>query len=172
MEILQRSVAWNIFDFVIVALGLIFLLPLPIQGGGFIPVLRIVRVLRVLRLLTAIPSLQFVVNILIGSLKYMGPLGILVVILFYVYAVMGVSLFGINDPERFGTLQASLLTLFGLLLVDGLMDTFRFHVSTSPIAAIPYFVSFILLGTMVILNLFIGIVMQVLDEQKEKRKSQ
>ena len=161
---------WNIFDFVIVSLGLIFLLPLPIQGGGFIPVLRIVRVLRVLRLLTAIPALQFVVAILIGSLRYMGPLGILVVILFYVYGVMGVSLFGINDPERFGTLQASLLTLFGLLLIDGLMDAFRFHVSTTPISAILYFVSFVLLGTMVVLNLFIGIVMQVLEEQREKKK--
>lgn len=163
---------WNVFDFMIVAVGILFLLPLPLAGGQFIPALRVVRVLRVLRLLTAIPSLRFVVDILIGSFRYMGPVSVLIAILFYVYAVVGVSLFGSNDPEHFGTLQASLLTLFGLILLDGVTDTMKSQIAAAPISAVLYFVSFVLFGTMMVLNLFVGIMMRVIEEQKEKGKFQ
>ena len=84
---------WNVFDFTIVALCV-----LPV-GGPFAAVLRLVRTLRLLRLVTALPKLQLLVGALIKSLSSMGYVGLLLGLIFYIYAVTGVHLFGKASPE-------------------------------------------------------------------------
>lgn len=84
--------AWNVFDCVIVAFCL-----LPV-AGPFAAVIRLARVLRLLRLLTALPKLQLLVGALLKSLSAMGYVSILLALLFYIYAVAGVNLFGKTDP--------------------------------------------------------------------------
>ncbi len=163
---------WNVFDFTIVAVCL-----LPI-GGPFAAVLRLVRVLRLLRLVTALPKLQLLVGALLKSLGSMGYVSVLLGLIFYIYAVAGVHLFGPQMPEDFGTIPAALMSLFQIITLDNWSDLFNPAQSAAPIGAGIYFVSFILLGTMILLNLFIGIVMNSmsemhaeLDEQKAARRA-
>lgn len=163
---------WNVFDFTIVALCV-----LPV-GGPFAAVLRLVRTLRLLRLVTALPKLQLLVGALIKSLSSMGYVGLLLGLIFYIYAVTGVHLFGQASPEYFGNLQTALLSLFQMITLDDWRTLYNGAQSAAPVAAVPYFVSFILLGTMIMLNLFIGIVMNSmaemhteLDEQKEAARA-
>ena len=85
--------AWNIFDFSIVAVGF-----LPLGGGNAIMVLRLLRLLRVLKLVRALPKLRVLVNGLIMATSAIFYIGILLLLLFYLYAVLGVSVYGENDP--------------------------------------------------------------------------
>ena len=173
---------WNVFDFVIVALCF-----LPI-GGSFVAVFRLIRLLRVLRLITVIPRLQIIVGGLLKSLPSMVYVLILLSMLFYIYGVLGVLLFRENDPVHFGNLWTSLLSLFRVVTLEDWTDvmylqmfgsdTYQgYNQSTAgmeitpkaqPVVGAIYFVSFVLLGTMIMLNLVIGVVLNGMeDAQKE-----
>ena len=169
---------WNVFDFVIVAGCL-----LPV-GGSYVAILRLFRVLRVLRLVTALPKLQQLVTALLKSLPSLGYVGLLLGLVFYMYAVVGVMMFGKNDPANFGGLGRAMLTLFSVVTLEGWVDILNIQrlgsdqfpelqaqyaamgavPRAAPLVAIPYFVSFILIGTMVMLNLLIGVVINAMDE--------
>ncbi|MFM7261423.1 MAG: ion transporter, partial [bacterium] len=163
---------WNIFDFTVTA---ICLLPLHAQ---FAQVLRLGRVARSLRLVTALPRLQLIVGALLRSLPSFGWITLLLFTLLYAYSVMGVFLFGENDPERFGSLWSSMLTMFSVLTLEGWFDTMRDQmvglppadgsaagpVDPAPIAAPIFFVSFILSGTMIFLNLLVGVIVNSMSE--------
>jgi len=163
---------WNVFDFAVTA---ICLLPLHAQ---FAQVLRLGRVARSLRLVTALPRLQLIVGALLRSLPSFGWITLLLFTLLYAYSVMGVFLFGENDPERFGSLWSSMLTMFSVLTLEGWFDTMRDQmvglppadgsaagpVDPAPIAAPIFFVSFILSGTMIFLNLLVGVIVNSMSE--------
>ncbi len=150
---------WNVFDFVIVALCL-----LPV-GGPFAAVLRLTRALRLLRLISALPKLQLLVGALLKSLSAMGYVSLLLALLFYIYAVAGVQLFGRTDPAHFGSLGATLLTLFRIVTLDNWGDLYFAQVAHVPTVKVAlYFGTFIVFGTMIILNLFIGIIMNSMAE--------
>jgi voltage-gated sodium channel len=153
---------WNVFDFAIVA---VCLLPL---DAGYSAVLRLARVLRVLRLITAVPRLQLLVTALLRSLPSMSYVALLLCVLFYVYAVLGVSLFGRADPGHFGSLGASALTLFQIVTLEGWAEIMRnqLEAGAGPTLTSAYFVSFILLGTMITLNLLIGVIVNGMDEAR------
>lgn len=151
--------SWNVFDFLIVALCFI-----P-AAGPFAAVLRLSRVLRLLRLVSALPKLQLLVGALLKSLSAMGYVSLLLALMFYIYAVAGVHLFGAADPGDFGSLPAALFTLFRIVTLDNWGDAFERVASAAPVLVVTlYFVTFIVLGTMIILNLFIGIVMNSMAE--------
>lgn len=173
---------WNLFDLTITV---VCVLPL---DGQFAQVLRLARVARSLRLVKALPRLRLIVDALLRSLPSFGWIMLLLFLLLYVYSVMGVSLFGANDPDRFGSLWASLLTMFGILTLEGWVDIMRDQMAgipvpggaeplrTSPVAAPIFFVSFILGGTMVFLNLLVGVIVNSLSESaaeaaEESRRS-
>jgi voltage-gated sodium channel len=155
--------SWNVFDFSIIALCL-----LPV-GGPFASVLRLARALRLLRLVSALPKLQMLIGALLHSLSAMGYVSLLLALLFYIYAVAGIHLFGAGDPEHFGSLGAALLTLFQVVTLDNWSDIVALQVAHTPLAKVAiYFVSFIVLGTMIILNLFIGIIMNSMAEMHDE----
>lgn len=170
--------AWNIFDFIIVAAAF-----LPF-GGSSIAILRLLRLLRVLKLIKALPKLQMLVGALLKSIPSMGYVSILLLLLFYIYAVAGVFFFGENDPIHFGDLQTSMLSLFRVVTLEDWTDIMYINMfgcenygydgnmdvctSSIPNAAgsVTFFVSFVLIGTMIFLNLFIGVIMNGMDEAK------
>jgi len=189
---------WNVFDFTIVAACL--LEPFLDLGGAFLPVLRLARILRVLRLVTAIPKLQLLVTCLLKSLPSMFYVSILLFLLFYIYGAMAVFLFGENDPIHFRNLQTSILSLFRVVTLEDWTDVMYINMygsnqygytaedlakwnpvsSGSPLWAALFFVSFVLIGTMIVLNLVIGVIMNSMDESNaemsikqeiEKRRS-
>jgi voltage-gated sodium channel len=155
---------WNVFDAVIVG---VCLLPFHTE---FAAVLRLVRVLRVLRLVTAVPRLQLLVGALIKSVPSMSYVALLLSLLFYVYAVAGVALFGGADPARFGGLPDAALTLFQIITMEAWAEIMHAQFATYPSRVLPvvYFVSFILLGTMIMLNLFIGVIVNGMDEARQE----
>jgi voltage-gated sodium channel len=159
---------WNLFDFAIVAFCL---LPL---GAEYSAVLRLARVLRVLRLITALPRLQILVTALLKSIPSMAYVGVLLVVLFYVYAVVGVSLFGKADPAHFGSLGAAALALFQVVTLEGWADIMRTQLAAGPgtILTIGYFISFILLGTMITLNLLIGVIVTGMEEARQEMEDE
>lgn len=172
--------SWNVFDFVIVA---VCFLPF---GGSYVAVLRLFRLLRVLRLVTAIPRLQLLVTAMLKSLPSMGYVSLLLLLLFYIYAVVGVMLFRENDPVHFGDLWLSLLSLFRIVTLEDWTDIMYLQIYGSdnyegynqdspervsramPIVGAAYFVSFVLIGTMVMLNLVIGVIINGMDEAQRE----
>ncbi len=157
---------WNVFDFTIVVLCL---LPMDSQ---FAVVLRLGRTLRLLRLVSALPKLQLLVGALIKSFSSMGYVGLLLGIMFYIYAITGVHLFGGHDKAHFGSLSQAFLTLFQTITLDDWKFLLASANGSSPAIAAAYFVSFILLGTMIMLNLFIGIIMNSMEEMHRELDEQ
>lgn len=149
---------WNVFDFTVIVLCL---LPMDSQ---FAVVLRLGRTLRLLRLVSALPKLQLLVGALIKSFSSMGYVSLLLGIMFYIYAIAGVHLFGVHDKEHFGSLSRAFLTLFQTITLDDWKFLFVSAQGSAPAVASVYFISFILLGTMIMLNLFIGIIMNSMEE--------
>ncbi|NJM37895.1 MAG: ion transporter [Akkermansiaceae bacterium] len=161
--------SWNVFDFVIVVVCL-----LPIDSE-FAAVLRLARVLRVLRLVTVLPKLQLLVGALLKSIPSMGYVGLLLSIMFYIYAVIGVFFFGKADPQHFANLGDALLTLCGVITLEGwtslMYDLLRGGSGVSSLKIIVYFLSFVLFGTMIMLNLFIGVIMNSMQEMADEKSA-
>lgn len=148
---------WNIFDFLVVGIALV-------PGAGIWAVLRSLRVLRVLRLLTAIPSLKKVVAAFIHAIPGLSGVMTVMSIFFYTMGVLATKLFGATHPEWFGTLGASLYTLFQVMTLESWsMGIVRPVMETHP-WAFAFFVPFIIIATFTILNLFIGIIVSTMQE--------
>lgn len=153
---------WNVFDFFIVAASLIF------AGAYFVTVLRILRVLRLLRTISIIPSLKRLVNALMLTLPSLGNIVLLLSLIFYIFGVIGTMLFSSIAPEYFGTLQASLITLFQVVTLESWASAVMRPILEQIAWAWIYFVAFILMGTFVIFNLFVGVI--VSNVEKEDRR--
>ena len=172
---------WNLFDFTIVVVCF-----LPVNAS-YAAVLRLARILRALRLMTALPQLQVIVGALIKSIPSMGYVGILLVLNFYVYAVMGVFMFAENDPVHFRDLPTAMLSLFRVVTLEDWTDVMYIQMygsdvyeyvnttaitpkpSASPIMGALFFVSFVMFGTMIMLNLFIGVILNSMDQARNER---
>ncbi len=156
---------WNVFDFLIVA---VTLLP---AASPALAVFRLFRIFRVLRLFSAIPDLQILVGALLKTLPSMGYVGILLFLVVYVYGVLGVHLFEQTDPVHFGDLGLSLLSLFQIITLEGWAEIFRPQFQKHGWGAVLFFLSFIFIGTMILLNLLIGVVLRSMEQvQSENAK--
>ena len=151
---------WNTFDFIIVAAA--FMPGL----SGQTTILRLIRLLRVLRLLSSMPNLQIMVMALAHSFPRIGQMGLLAGLLFYVYAVIGQTLFSKHDPQHWETLHISLLSLFRTLTLEDWTDLMYKGMELYPWAWV-FFVSFVLLATFIIFNMLIGIILTSMDEARE-----
>lgn len=150
---------WSVFDTFVVGIALL-------PATGSLSVLRALRVLRVLRLITALPSLKRVVAGLIGAIPGMGSIMLLMALIYYVFAVMGTKLFAETAPEQFGTLGATAYTLFQVMTFDDWSNGVAKPLMEKHPYAIAYLVIFILLSAFMMLNLFIGVVVSALDDEK------
>ena len=116
--------------------------------------------------MTAVPSLKRVVGGLIAAIPGMGSIALLMVIIYYVFAVMGTKLFGQTSPEQFGSLGATAYTLFQVMTFDDWSNGVAKPLMEKHPYAIAYLVIFILLSAFMMLNLFIGVVVSALDDEK------
>ena len=153
---------WNLFDFSIIVFSLI-----P-ATGQFAMIARLARLLRVLRLISALPELRLIVSTLLRSIPGMANVMLLMSVIFYIYAIMGFHLFHEHDPTHWRNVGISLLTLFRIATLEDWTDVMYAGMELSPYAWL-YFVSFVVLGTFVIINLFIAIVINNLDEAKQAK---
>lgn len=152
---------WSIFDFAVVAIALV-------PASGQFAVLRALRVLRVLRLLTMVPSMRRVVGALLAAIPGLGSIALVLLIIYYVFAVIATNLFAASYPEWFGSLGRSLYTLFQIMTLESWsMGIARPVMEQFPHAWI-LFISFILVATFTMLNLFIAIIVNAMQSFTEE----
>lgn len=152
---------WSVFDFVVIGIALV-------PATETFSVLRSLRVLRVLRLITGVPTLRRVVAGLLAALPGMGSIVFLIGLIYYVFAIMATKLFGGDNPNLFGTLGDSLFTLFTVMTLEGWTnDVARPVMQNHPYAWV-FFVVYIVITTFMVLNLFIGVVVNAMQEEASK----
>lgn len=156
---------WNVFDFVIVVLSFV-----PF-AGNFAVVARLVRLLRILRLVSASAELKMIVTTLVRSIPSILSILVLLGILFYIYAIAGYHLFADSDPESWGTLLDSLVTLFQVLTLEGWADISH-PVTEDNFLAWAYFITFIVFGTFVVINLFIAVIIRKSEEAYQQTQAE
>ena len=155
------SSAWNVFDLVVVAVGM-----LPDRQG--LSALRGLRVLRAMRLLSVIPQMRAVVQALLDALPGMGAVIVMISIVFYIFAVMATLMYGPAFPEWFGTLGRSLYSLFQIMTLESWsMGIVRPVMEVFPYAW-AFFVPFIVVTAFSVLNLFIGLLVNTMQSAVEE----
>ena len=153
---------WNVFDFTVIVVSL-----LP-STGPLATLARLARLFRVLRLVSTLPGLRLIVSTLIRSVPGMFNVLALMSIVFYVYGVAGYHLFHDTDPTHWRTLGISLLSLFRIVTLEDWTDIMYAALEHHGWAWV-YFVSFVVVGTFVVINLFIAVVINSLDEARQER---
>ncbi len=152
---------WSVFDFIVVGIALV-------PASGPFAVLRALRVLRVLRVLTFVPSMRKIVGALIQSLNGMLSIAMVLALIYYVAAVMVTKLFGDAFPDWFGSLGASLYTLFQIMT----LESWSMGIARPVMEQFPYawafFVPFILIATFTMLNLFIAVIVNAVQSMHEE----
>ncbi|MBL8779561.1 MAG: ion transporter [Alphaproteobacteria bacterium] len=151
---------WNLFDTAIVTIALI-------PATGPLTVLRALRVLRVLRLVSLLPQMRRVVEALVHALPGMASITMLMGVVFFVAAVVATKLFGEAHPVYFGTLGDSLFTLFAIMTLEGWADIAREVQATHPQAYL-FFVPFIVISVFAVLNLFIAVLTNSMQEMHQE----
>jgi voltage-gated sodium channel len=147
---------WSVFDFLVVGIALV-------PATGQLSVLRALRVLRVLRVLTIVPSMRRVVGALLGAIPGLASIGMVLLLIYYVFAVIATNLFAAAFPEWFGHLGRSLYTLFQIMTLESWsMGVARPVMEQFPYAWI-FFILFILTATFTMLNLFIAIIVNAMQ---------
>lgn len=150
---------WNDFDFVIVAVGFV---PGLRENATLI---RMVRLLRVTRLFRLLPDLRVLVHAVGKSIPGLSSLALASVMLVYVYAMVGWVIFAEGDPKQFGNVGEAMLTMFQVLTLEGLPEFIATGREVSD-WAVPFYVSYVLLASFLVFNLFIGIVLNSMEEAR------
>ncbi len=151
---------WRIFDFVVVAIALL-------PATGPLAVLRAFRILRVLRLVTKLESMRRVIMGLLRALPGMGTIVMLLLLIFYIFAVISTKLFADAFPEWFGTIGASAYTLFQIMT----LESWSMGIVRPVMEVFPYawllFLPFIITTAFAVLNLFIGVIVDAMQTEHE-----
>ena len=149
---------WNVFDFAVVSIALV-------PSAGPFTVLRALRVLRVLRLLSVIPQMRRVIESLLRAVPGIGSIIAILILVYYVFAVVATNLFGERFDEWFGTIGRSMFSLFQIMTLESWSMGIVRPVMTVYPYAWAFFVPFILIATFTMLNLFIAIIVSAMQEQ-------
>ena len=158
------SRGWNVFDFIVVAVALV-------PGAGPLSVLRTLRILRLLRVIKFMPSLRLVVEALLLSLPGISAIAVLMAMVFYVGAVMSTAMFGEAFPEWFGSIGASLYSLFQIMTLESWsMGIVRPVMEVYPWAW-AFFVPFILVSAFTMLNLFVAVIVDTMSSVAAEKEA-
>jgi voltage-gated sodium channel len=155
---------WNIFDFLIIGISLF-------PNSGTVSILRALRIFRVLRLITRLPKLKVIVESVLYSLPSIGWISLLLLVIFYIFAVLATTLFGTSFEEWFGSIGSSFYTLFQILTLESWsMGIVRPMMEEFPYAYL-IFIPFILITSFIVLNVFIGVIVNSMSEITVSSKS-
>ncbi len=155
---------WNIFDTLVVAISLI-----PINDSEMALLARLVRVFRVLRMVSVIPELRILINSLLKALPQLGYVMLLMFIIFYIYAAIGSFVFASINPELWGNIAISMLTLFRVMTFEDWTDVQYETMEVYPMSWI-FYLTFIFFTAFAFLNMVIGIVVNVMEEEHSKAR--
>ena len=151
----------NIFDFVVVAASLI---PSPVCHGA-----SALRVLRTMLLLNRLTQLKAIMKSLLDALPSIGWVSILLLIVYYVFAVLTTNLFG-NEFASFESIDKSFFSLFQLMTLESWPELLVPICDKHPYAWL-VFLPFIVLTSYIFLNLVIGIIVAYMQDISQKKTS-
>jgi voltage-gated sodium channel len=155
---------WCVFDFLVVIIAFV-------PATGSLSVLRALRVLRVLRLINKVRSMRTVVGALLSSLPGLGSVFSLILIIFYVSAVIATNMFSADFPERFGSLSTSLYTLFQVMTLEGWSEEIARPVMEVFPSSWVFFIFFILSSTFIVVNLFVAVIVDSINSVRSAETS-
>ncbi|MDA3909467.1 MAG: ion transporter, partial [Sulfurimonas sp.] len=148
---------WSLFDFVIVAISL-----MPSTGG--FEIFRILRVFRLFRLITVVPQMRKIVLALVSVIPGMLSIAALLMVFFYIFAIMATQLYSESFPHWFGTLGESFYTLFQIMTLESWsMGIVRPIMEIHPYAW-TFFIPFIFMVTFIMINLIVAVVVDAMAE--------
>ena len=153
------SDGWNIFDFLIVTISLV-----PINNVESVFVARLLRIIRVLRIITVVPAFRHIIDSLIKTIPRVGFIALLMFIFMYVWGAIGTMFFGKVDPENWGNIGLALITLVQVSTYDDWANIMGQVIDVYPYAWI-FFVSFIVINAVILLNMVIGVIVDVMISQ-------
>lgn len=155
---------WNWFDVIIVAASWAAAAP-------GVTALRAFRVVRVFRLVSNVPQMQRVVEALMRAMPGIFATMSILAIVYYIAAIMATTLFGQRFPEMFGDLAKSGALLFQLTLFDDWGATVTAVSAVYPWAW-GFFLVFTVLSAFAVLNLFIGVIVDAVQEARNAELKQ
>uniref|UniRef100_A0A8C9VSY6 Voltage-dependent T-type calcium channel subunit alpha-1H n=1 Tax=Scleropages formosus TaxID=113540 RepID=A0A8C9VSY6_SCLFO len=191
---------WNQLDLAIVLLSIMGITLEEIEINASLPInptiiriMRVLRIARVLKLLKMATGMRALLDTVVQALPQVGNLGLLFMLLFFIYAALGVELFGkleCNDENpceglsrhaTFENFGMAFLTLFRVSTGDnwnGIMkDTLRecrsedkHCLSYLPLISPLYFVTFVLIAQFVLVNVVVAVLMKHLEESNKEAK--
>ena len=154
---------WNIFDFVIVLSSIIFI-------SSNISVIRAFRIFRLLKALAEFPELQILVSSMLKAIPSMSWALLLLFIIFYIFGVFGSTLYGETFPELFGNIGGSIFTLFQVMTFESWATAVARPIMEMHPYSWVYFLVFILLTSITLLNVMVGIVVEAVGTISEAVK--
>ncbi|VVC43878.1 Voltage gated sodium channel, alpha subunit,Voltage-dependent L-type calcium channel, IQ- [Cinara cedri] len=192
-------VPWNVFDFLLVlasVLGILMediMIDFPVSPT-LLRVVRVFRIGRILRLIKAAKGIRKLLFALIVSLPALFNIGALLGLITFIYAIIGMSVFGhvkkqkaINDMVNFETFGRSMQLLFRLMTSAGWNDVLESLMVQPPdcdpespglpngncghpILAITYFTSFIIISYMIVINMYIAIILENFNQAHQEEE--
>ncbi|MEA3288679.1 MAG: ion transporter [Campylobacterota bacterium] len=148
---------WSLFDFAIVSISLV-----P-SGNGF-EIFRVLRVLRLFRLITVVPQMRKIVLALVKVIPGMASIAGLLMLFFYIFAIMATHLYRESFPQWFGSLGESFYTLFQVMTLESWsMGIVRPIMEVHPNSWI-FFIPFIFVVTFIMINLIVAVVVDAMNE--------
>ncbi|GBP17479.1 Sodium channel protein 60E [Eumeta japonica] len=193
------TVPWNVFDFLLVLasiLGILMediMIDLPISPT-LLRVVRVFRIGRILRLIKAAKGIRKLLFALVVSLPALFNIGALLALITFIYAIIGMSVFGhvkehgaLNDIVNFQTFGRSMQLLFRLMTSAGWNDVLESLMIQppdceigepgqhngncgSPLLAITYFTSFIIISYMIVINMYIAIILENFNQAHQEEE--
>nr|WP_017444859.1 ion transporter [Gayadomonas joobiniege] len=156
---------WNCFDSLIVLVSLV-----PIDNSEMAVIGRLIRVFRVLRMVSIIPELRILLTSLVKALPQLGYVMLLMFIIFYIYAAVGSTLFSSINETLWGDITIALLTLFRVMTFEDWTDVMYETMEVYPLSWL-YYLTFIFLSAFAFLNMVIGIVVNVMEQEHQKARA-
>ncbi|XP_022106176.1 sodium channel protein 1 brain-like [Acanthaster planci] len=158
---------WNIFDLIIVVCSLV---ELGLQGVQGLSILRTFRLLRVLKLAQSWTTMRMLISIIGNTMGALGNVSFVLLIIVYIFAIMGMQLLGKNYTEEFfgeGNLPRwhfrdfthSLLLIFRILCGEWIEPLYDCMDCSDQATCILIFTSSYMVGNVMILNLFLALLL-------------
>jgi voltage-gated sodium channel len=123
--------------------------------------LRLLRIIRVLRIITVVPAFRHIIDSLVKTIPRVGFIALLMFIFMYVWGAIGTMFFGSVDPEHWGNIGLALITLVQVATYDDWAAIMGEVIDVYPFAWI-FFVSFIIVNAVILLNMVIGVIVDVM----------
>jgi voltage-gated sodium channel len=150
---------WNVFDFVVVTASF---LPGLRENATLLRLLRLARIVRAVRFL---PDLRVIFAAVIRSVPGVSSLALMTLLLVYLYGMVGWLIFHDSDPESFGNVGEAMVTMFVLLTLENLPTYIERGQELSNWTLL-FYLSYVLVASFLIFNLFIGIVINSMEEAR------